>query len=180
MSTYFDIVPDDILRTILLKVESERDLINLMTIPFIDKLLRSKYFWDLRCKVEFPDLMMDNLHVNFNNIKNMSLFSILRTYMTIKHTYKWAKSEMNRITSNNEHSMRFSDALDMNLLCLHDKDNIEILLKLTEETLKYSRIFIGKDEKGEYYYDIDREFIMRCIEESKVVTLLTNSQINQI
>lgn len=179
MSTYFDILVDDILQNILLKVEPEKDLINWISIPFVSKILKSKYFWDLKCKLEFHNAMIDDLLVNFNNTRTMSLFNILHTYTTIKYAYQWAITDIKRVTLDNRHSIFFENVLNIDLLCLSDENNIDIILELSKETLKYFRIWICKDEKGKYYYDIDDEFTVCDIEESKVVTLLMNSNIKQ-
>lgn len=173
---YFDIIPDDVLRLIILKMGSEQDLIQLISFTSMSKIIGSKYFWDLKCSKEFPGVVMNKLLTNFDNVEHMSVFNLLHNYITLVHAYRKTIIDMKLINEDGEYSIEFSDVFDIDLLCLDDEDNIKILTHLVGYSLTYFYIFIGKSADG-YYYNFDHEFVINDIDKNYVTTLIMNKHI---
>lgn len=91
MTTYFDIIPEELISIILFNIEEVSDHINLKDITAFNKVLMTQEYWIQKIKITLPRLDLKCIPQSLLNFKNDIFDITLMNYGSILRAYNYMK-----------------------------------------------------------------------------------------
>lgn len=124
MDTYFDVLPQDIISVILIKIENVRDFIPLNDVHNFRDVISKPHFWSLKTKLSLPNINFKYIPTSLLDF-NKSFKIKLINYATLMHSYKrltsilldWQNKRID-YSSKSYHVYHLSSIINLDLLRL--------------------------------------------------------------